>query len=321
MNGLSFADSIIWRDTNPYTWWDGKVYCDIVSRIKSEFNIGLPAAGVGVCRFLADATNPDPSYTDLKHTRFRRNMIDLFLGIGLPLINMGLKMIVNPTRYWIQGVEGCDGVTDLSWPSILLYHIWCPVLSSIAAIYSGINCLPLLLTYVVIFLRHWWVRRRRLNEEWGRGTRNGISKAEFRRLQFTVLSVICFYFPFSLYGLVLVLKLPRIPYSWKRVHGARWWIIALMPLPKANLAMWVIPLLAITSFLFIGTTRDARRFCAHCVEWTYDHLPKKVSAHLSGMRKISETCKEQRIAKNIVSNSTELDRSMNERYVPHEIVC
>lgn len=146
MNGLSFADSIIWRDPNPYTWWDGKVYCDIVSRIKSEFNIGLPAAGVGVCRFLADATNPDPSYTDLKHTRFRRNMIDLFLGIGLPLINMGLKMIVNPTRYWIQGVEGCDGVTDLSWPSILLYHIWCPVLSSIAAIYSGINCLPLLLT-------------------------------------------------------------------------------------------------------------------------------------------------------------------------------
>src|SRR5271154_3137966 len=132
INFLAFLDSIIWSSTNPDDWWDGKVYCDIDSRIKSEFQIGLPAAGIGICRFLADATNPDPAHTDLKHGRVRRNIIDFSLGIGLPLINMALKMIVNPNRYGLVGVAGCSGVTDDSWPSILLYYIWCPILSSIA---------------------------------------------------------------------------------------------------------------------------------------------------------------------------------------------
>ena len=150
--------------------------------------------------------------------------------------------------------------------------------------------------------------------------RNGISKTEFRRLQFTILSVICFYFPFSIYGLVKILRLPRIPYSWNRIHGRRWWIIALLPMPKANLAMWVIPVLAFTSFFFIGTTRNARQFCAHCVEWIYDHLPEKVRANFSRMRKISETCKERRKAKNILTTGNEYNGiDMTKRYVTQEI--
>lgn len=64
-------------------------------------------------------------------------MIDLFLGVLLPLINMGLKYIVNPSRYYIVGVDGCSGVTALSWPSIPLYYLWSPVLTFIAACYAS----------------------------------------------------------------------------------------------------------------------------------------------------------------------------------------
>jgi pheromone a factor receptor len=140
-NLLSFIDSLVWRSEDPTTWWNGDGYCDIDSRIKSVFQIGLPAAGIGICRFLADATDPDPVLSDLRHTRRRRNAIDFFLGIGLPLINVGLKYIVNPSRYWIGGVGGCTGITDLSWPSIPLYHLWCPLLSFVAFIYSRIASL------------------------------------------------------------------------------------------------------------------------------------------------------------------------------------
>lgn len=315
LNGLSFIDSIVWGSSNPDGWWDGKVYCDIDSRIKSEFQIGLPAAGIGICRFLADATNPDPSQTDLKRTRFRRNMIDLFLGIGLPLINMGLKMFVNPTRYYIMGVSGCTGVTDLSLPSIFLYHIWCPVLSTIAAIYASIPPPFLIIVNVVIFIRNWWIRRKRLNAEWALGNRNGISKTEFRRLQFTVLSVLCFYFPFSFFVFASTLKLHRIPYSWKRIHGPMWWIIIKFAMPNANLGMWIGPCLAVTSFIFIGTTRNARNFYERCVEWTYDHSPQKLRARLSGMRKISETCKERRKAGIRGTYANGQDGSMVEMYV------
>jgi pheromone a factor receptor len=137
LNLVLFMDSIIWSNPDPTTWWDGKVYCDIVSRIKSEFPIGLPGAGIGICRFLADATNPNPTYTSLTHSKFKRNMIDLSLGVLLPVINMGLKQIVNPERYQILGIYGCEGQTDNSWPSVLLYNMWSPILSLIAAIYSG----------------------------------------------------------------------------------------------------------------------------------------------------------------------------------------
>jgi hypothetical protein len=140
------------------------------------------------------------------------------------------------------------------------------------------------------------VRRKRLNQEWALGSRNGISKTEFRRLQFTVLTVICLYLPFSFYSFAETLKLHRIPFSWERIHGPNWWFIIKFSMPKAGLGMWVGPCLAITSFVFIGTTRNARLFYENCVEWTYDHSPQKLRARMAGMRKISETCKERRKA-------------------------
>lgn len=314
-NGFSFIDSIIWSGPDPAEWWDGKVYCDIFSRVKSVFQIGLPAAGIGICRFLADATNPDPATTDLAHTRFRRNMIDLFLGVGLPLINIGLKVIVNPTRFCILGVSGCNGITDLSWPAVLLYHVWCPVLSCIAGIYAG--SFPFAQkVYVVIFLRHWWVRRKRLNEEWGTGTRRGISRTEFRRLQFTILSVIFFYLPFSLWYFVQVVKLPKIPFSWDRIHGPQWEYITKISMPKANLSQWLGPVMAFTSFFFIGLTRNARVFYEHRVEWIYDHLPKRLQEKLPGMQKTSRLCKERRAAKETYRYGEDRNISMVERYVP-----
>jgi hypothetical protein len=147
---------------------------------------------------------------------------------------------------------------------------------------------------VVLFVRNWWIRRKRLNKDWSSGNRSGISKSEFRRLQFTILSVILLYFPFSFYVFAETLTLHRIPYSWDRVHGPFWWFIQKFSMPKANLGMWIGPVSAITSFIFIGNTRNARLFYEHCAEWVYDHSPQKFRARMSGMQKISETCKERR---------------------------
>jgi len=129
---------------------------------------------------------------------------------------------------------------------------------------------------IVVFLRHWWVHRKRLNDEWKRGTRQGISKSEFRRLQLTVLSVIFFYFPFSIYAFVEALKLHRIPFSWDRIHGPMWWVIVSIPLPRATIGMWLGPILAFTCFFFIGATRNARLFYLKCVVWICDHTPLRL---------------------------------------------
>ena len=133
---VSFLDSIIWANSNAREWWDGKIYCDITSRIKSAVPIGIPGAAIGLCRFLADTTAQHVSQQEVH--KFKNNLIDLFFGIFLPLINTALKLIVTPSRYVISGVNGYTGITDDSRPAILLYYLWSPLLCFVAAGYAGI---------------------------------------------------------------------------------------------------------------------------------------------------------------------------------------
>ena len=95
-NFLSFVDSIIWAGGIPQEWWDGKIYCDINSRIKSAAPIGIPGAAIGLCRFLADTTTQHISQQE--GNRFKSNLIDLFFGLIIPIINAALKFIISPSR-------------------------------------------------------------------------------------------------------------------------------------------------------------------------------------------------------------------------------
>jgi hypothetical protein len=63
-------------------------------------------------------------------------MVDLFLGVILPILNLALKFIVEPSRYWIVGNVGCIGQADNSWPTFVLYLAWVPALCLIAAGYA-----------------------------------------------------------------------------------------------------------------------------------------------------------------------------------------
>lgn len=139
LNLLFFIDSIIWRSYDMSTWWDGKIYCDINFRIKNMSSWGVPGATIGICRFLANATDPNPSQRDLQHCRFQRNMIDLFLSITLPLMIEAGLVAFETSRYHILGVLGCTGWIDYSWPSVLYYALWCPILCLIAILYAC-NC-------------------------------------------------------------------------------------------------------------------------------------------------------------------------------------
>jgi pheromone a factor receptor len=136
-NLLFFVDSIIWSGGNPDEWWDGKIYCDINSRVKSVWMIGVPGAAIGMCRFLADATKSQAGDEQGYLKKRRRNLIDFTLGILLPLLNAGLKFIVNPQRYSIIGVQGCIGLTQPVWLAFPLYYLWTPILSFVAAVYAG----------------------------------------------------------------------------------------------------------------------------------------------------------------------------------------
>jgi hypothetical protein len=177
---------------------------------------------------------------------------------------------------------------------------------------------PLTPTPLIIgrFLYHWWVRRRRLNEKWSSGLRNGISQSEFRRLHITVLSVLFIYLPLSLIGLANFVDAPLSPFNWQLTHGPLWWIIVFEDRPKAIWSSWIGIALAITSFALIGFTRNAKRFYERSIERLYDSLPAKMQAKLAWMKKISETCKERRAAVSITNGDARNNISMIDQYFP-----
>jgi hypothetical protein len=152
--------------------------------------------------------------------------------------------------------------------------------------------------------------------------RNGISQTEFNRLVVTVLSVIFLYLPLSIYFLVEYIKLVRqasAPFTWSADHGPESGLIIKEPQPTAQLVAWVAPVTSLTSFFFIGFTRNARQFYERCIEWAYDHSPAKLQGRLSGMRKISEASKERRVAKSSLTGvDGRTNISMVERYFPQE---
>jgi len=137
VNFVSFTDSLIWRAEDTTDWWDGKGYCDVVSRIKTEFPIGVCGAAIGISRFLAEATDPNPKQTDMRYNRTKRNIIDIILGVVLPVINAALRYLVEPSRYYIMGVNGCSSITRTTWPAIPIYFLWVPIMTLIAAVYAS----------------------------------------------------------------------------------------------------------------------------------------------------------------------------------------
>ena len=181
--------------------------------------------------------------------------------------------------------------------------------------------LVLFLLFIVnsgVFIRNCWIRRKRLNQRWAVGLNSGISKSEFGRLLITVLSVLLIYWPLALYRFALFFKQARLlPYRWEIVHGPLWKLIIFENYPKVTWSGWIGVYLAITSFAFIGFTRNARRAYEQCIELIYDHLlPKKLQAKLPSLKKISETSKERRIAKSVINGDTRDDIVMTEGYLP-----
>lgn len=153
------------------------------------------------------------------------------------------------------------------------------------------------------FLYHWWVRRKRLNETWALGMRNGISQGEFNRLIATVLCVLFVYLPLSLIGLASFCKGPLVPFIWSAVHGPFWKIIVKEPRPIAIWTSWIGVALAITQFVLVGFTRTARRGYEQCIEWIYDHMSKKWQDKKTfiWMKKISDLCKQRRAAQSVAN--------------------
>ncbi|KAF9529291.1 pheromone A receptor-domain-containing protein [Crepidotus variabilis] len=113
-----FINSIIWRD-NAINW--APVWCDISSRVTVALAIAIPAASLCINRRLYYISSVR-SVTRTQGEKIRGIVIDLSIGLGLPILAIPLQYIVEGHRFNIYEEIGCFPATYNTWPAYILVH-------------------------------------------------------------------------------------------------------------------------------------------------------------------------------------------------------
>lgn len=200
--------------------------------------------------------------------------IDLFLGIGMPMLVMALHYIVQPHRVDIIEGYGCQPVTWPGIPALFAVTWWSPLLTIIAAGYGGkwqssISHYPgradIKTLFAVVALRFFLYRRLQFHTVL-RSSRGGLDSRHYLRLMALASVDIILGLPATLFTLIVNIQQRQSYPSWDWVH-LDWSRIELYPassvLPDAQktiaivLPRWLAPLLSIIFFLFFGVSIDA----------------------------------------------------------------
>jgi len=138
INLFNFANSLIWPTDDITSWWDGRGYCDIHTKLLAAFSVGITGALVCIFRRLAKILDTNPNSLISTRVQQRRNhALEIMLCVVFPIIIMFLHYVVQDSRYRIYAITGCEPPYHASWPSTALAFIWPPIELFVATIYCG----------------------------------------------------------------------------------------------------------------------------------------------------------------------------------------
>lgn len=135
---FNIVNAIIWPTDDIKSWWDGSVLCDIEVKLNMGIQVGMPGALVCIFRNLALVMDTENTVlAPSKAQRLRGVAVELFFCAVIPVLAMVGHFIVQPNRYFIFAISGCNASYDDSWLAIPMSVIWPPVICLIAAVYCG----------------------------------------------------------------------------------------------------------------------------------------------------------------------------------------
>ncbi|PPQ91373.1 hypothetical protein CVT25_004140 [Psilocybe cyanescens] len=222
-------------------------------------NVGIPAAGLCICRRLYHiASLKSMSVTEADK---RRNVIvDLSIGLGLPVLEMVLHYIVQGHRFNIYEGVGCIPSTYATWPALLIIFIP-PILIGLAsAIYATLNI----------------VHFREISKKCADfpGHSNLTSSRYLRFLYLSGSEILCT-IPLASYNTFVASSQLSPWISWADTH-ADFSRVDVIPavLWRSNrhvegnieLSRWLVVFCAFVFFAFFGLTDEARRNYRSCIQ-------------------------------------------------------
>lgn len=142
-NLFTFINFLIWPTDDFTHRYLGAGLCDIEVKFMIARSVALPAASLCIIRQLANVMNTERTVLAPTKLQRRRGVaMDLIWCLGLPLLMMLFHYIVQPTRYILYGVSGCEPTVWGSWLEILLVCMP-PLLLSLANAYYASKHFPL----------------------------------------------------------------------------------------------------------------------------------------------------------------------------------
>ncbi|KAK7039959.1 GPCR fungal pheromone mating factor [Favolaschia claudopus] len=126
-----FVNSIVWNG-NLIDW--APAWCDISTHFLNGFNLAIPACSLCISRRLYQIAS---AHTITK--THRAIIIDLLIGLGLPLLQIPLQYIVQGHRYNIYEDIGCLGETYETPVAVVLFHLPPIIVGCVSAVCCTIS--------------------------------------------------------------------------------------------------------------------------------------------------------------------------------------
>lgn len=120
-NILNFLNAAIWPHDDVSRWFSGVGYCDIQIKLQAVMQTAFPAALFCILRKLATVLDTRKAKWTTSAARERREfVVDLVICGGLPWLQALFAFVVQPARFFVSGIAGCQTVNDGTWVSALL---------------------------------------------------------------------------------------------------------------------------------------------------------------------------------------------------------
>lgn len=196
------VNSIVWHkniiDRAP-------VYCDIVTRFQAGLNVAIPACSLCINRRLYKIATVKAVRVSRSEKR-RAVIIDLLIGIGLPLVQMATEYVVSGHRYDIFEDFGPVFSIVLVPQAFYLYYAW-PV---------AIGCVSLVYCVLTIYT---FYKRETQFKQFMSSNRN-LNRGRYLRLMALSAIEILGTIPIGTYVIVYNAKQGVGPWiSWENVHS------------------------------------------------------------------------------------------------------
>ncbi|KII84143.1 hypothetical protein PLICRDRAFT_57948 [Plicaturopsis crispa FD-325 SS-3] len=248
----NFINSVVWNN-NAINW--APLWCDISTKFMIGASVAIPAASLCINRRLYYIASVQ-SVTITKAEKRRSVITDLSIGLGIPLVQMVLHVIVQGHRFNIFEDIGCYPATFNTPPAYPLVFAWPLFIGVISAVYC------------VLTIRAFARRRSQFNKLLS--ANNNLNQSRYFRLMALAGIELLFTIPLGSWSIYLNARANQVfPYvSWASAHfnfnrvdqyPAVLWRLDLLGVLSLELSRWLTVFCALLFFAFFGFADEARK--------------------------------------------------------------